>query len=430
MAASTATRKFPQRTLWHAFSRTRQCEYRTGLRHYLPRLEQRHVASLLGCILMGAGGCGSDVSGSSAAIPAYWALRLDQHAITLAVTPPYNTIQLHATPVTPEGTPIQNVEPVQYRILGGDTSVAVGAAGLVTAKLPSYQPASVEASLGYLASAVVASLTIGGVTLADTAVVVVTATAPVVPLASLSIQPPPESIAVYRSGRWLNSGSTGRQNVTQLDVHGDTIHNLNVHFASSKPNVASINTGVGSGPGDISGYVVGGTVVITAQTWYYGVARRDSLQVTVGYPTTVGLSTIARTPFGSLTPELYWFPLTTELAAPATVLFQNGSYTLPIDVVFDDPSDVKADTAFANQVCSFYRFCFPVTAPGNIAPMSADTVGTGASCAAAQFDGTTYVADSTCRSYIVKGEQSRLFVKPGTYTYHTRYGNGGQIIVH
>ena len=96
-------------------------------------------------------------------------------------------------------------------------------------------------------------------------------------------------------------------------------------------------------------------------------------------------------------------------------------------MVFDDPRDVQIDTAAISLYESFYGYTFPLSAPGNIAPFFTDTNGQDAACAASE---TSRAADSTCSWGYVNSRRIRRFSKPGTYIYHTLFGNGGKIIVH
>ena len=78
------------------------------------------IAGILGGTLAG---CGSDTTGPPPrnATQAYWALRLQYHAVALALTPPYDTVQLTATPVNAAGAPLPGLGPVTYQ--SGDSLV-------------------------------------------------------------------------------------------------------------------------------------------------------------------------------------------------------------------------------------------------------------------------------------------------------------------
>ena len=396
--------------------------------------------------IVSSNGCGNDTTGTAPGTlaNAYRSLRLNQHAITMSVSPPYNTVQLQATPTTMNGTPVGNAGAVRYSVAGQDTSLSVSATGLVTAKAPTYLDFSHTNPLGYDApvSGVIASLTVQGVTLADTALIRVTATAPASPLTEFTIQPPAESISVYRSGGWLlpqitdASGQRGGNaqliGVTQIDASGNPIENELVYVTSSDVNVAFGGASLcGTIPlRCVAGLKPNSNVTFYVQTWYYGVARVDSLLVKVGYQSYGALIAFERTPFESLTSQLYWWPATLDLQAPAEIVFVNFSPTIAIDAVFDDPTDIQEDT-IRKHFYEMYGFKRQKTlGAGNVLPYAYDTVGAGTACQQALFDGTTDAADSTCDLSYVAEQRYRMISKPGTYTYHTLFGNGGKIIVH
>ena len=397
------------------------------------------VLLLVGGTLVSSDGCGSDTVGLSpqVATGGYQTLTLNQHAITMSVSAPYNTIQLQATPVSAAGMPILNAGAVQYRVVGGDTSITVSTTGLVTAKAPTYHEffsyPTIDPSTPV--SGVIASLTVRGTTLKDTAYILVTATAPGVPLASVSIQPPAESLGVYQSGAWLiaGDGPSPQLPLTQRNASGVLIDNPVVYVTTSDVNTAYVNGGTAHLT--VHGTKPGGTVTFALQTWYYGVARSDSLTVKVGYPSVAALRAYERTPFASLTPQLYWYPTNIAISAPGYVAFLNLSPDIAIDAMFDDPTHVQEDTADKNgdslyHAMTGYPYFPQLYGRGNVAAFKNDTAGSGAACTAARYDGTTPAADSMCAYTQRVSTRYRFFTVPGTYTYHTVFGNGGKIVVH
>ena len=420
----------------------RRIESVAGTNHSARRVVDRRWMTLVvvGGVA-GVLGCSDSTSpGPTGFAHGLFALRLDQHAITMSVTPPANTIQLHATPVTATGTPIAGLGPVTYSIVqnpgdGLDTSIVVTSSGLVTAKVPSYYYAFGSGNAGLQVSALVASLTVHGVTFADTAYLRVTATAPSTALDSFSIHPPPDSLAIYQSGHWLTASTNTLGNIigiTALDASHAALPDSLIWMTTSDPSVAiGSHAGQCGTSGGLLGafgcvYAIKGnaTVTLYAQTWYYGVARSDSLQVKAGYSTGGQFDAYERTPWASATSELYWWPTVLNLTAPAHLTFINPSTTTALDVVFDDPAAIQADTARVNLFARFFGFTFPYSAPGNVAPFYRDTVGGSAACSAGQ--------DSLCRWKGFQQDQRRfrLITTPGTYTFHTLFGNGGTIIVH
>lgn len=389
---------------------------------------------LLGGWLVGLCGCGSDTTGPilSSAPQNVGALRFNQHAITLAITAPYNTIQLSARPFTVFGVPLSDAGAVRYYVLNRDTSIAVDSVtGLVRAKAVSYQP---YGNRYFQAATILATLTARGVTLTDTAVCIVTATAPDTMLDSFSIHPPPDSVAIYQSGQWLTAGTSAQVSPRSTDHTGDVIPNPLWYGYMSDSTIAAPTAGGSFNMDDqamfILGLRAGKSVMIYAQTWYYGVARSDSFRITVGLGHLGHLESLRRTVLGSIAPQSYWWPERIELSAPARISFTNQSYVLTNDVVFDDPTDVLIDSTSINGLYQFMKFYFPISQPGNVPAFLHDTSGLGAACGAAQFDGTTNSADSTCRWKAFDNARYRLINKPGTYRYHNLFGASGSIVVH
>ena len=406
----------------------------------------RGLWALLIGSLVASSGCGNDTTTSNpvSTADAYRLLQLNQHAITMSVVAPYNTVQLQATPLTAAGVPVTDAGAVQYHVIGSDTSLVVSSTGLLTAKAPTYQNAFADFPLGYdmPVSGVVASLTLQGVTLADTALVLITNVTPASPLATLSIQPPADSMAAYQSGAWLSpstldgygqSQSIARLlNVTQLDAAGEPIINELVHVTSSDVNAAftSSNDFSSYSLRCVTGVKPNSPVTFYTQTLYYGVARSDSLRVRVGYRHTATLVAYQRTPYGSLTPQLYWWPTAIDVSAPVELDFENNFADLAVDVVFDESADVQEDTIRKDFYESYGLKRQKTLGAGNIAAYVYDTVGAGVACGTAMYDGTTNAADSTCNLSYVTQQRWRMISKPGTYTYHTLFGNGGTIVVH
>jgi hypothetical protein len=196
----------------------------------------------------------------------YWALTFNQHAVTMALTAPYDTVTLVATPRTPAGAPLTGLGAVTYTTLSGDSSVMVSPTGLVTARAVTNQ------------TQVIATLTAQTYTLADTVDIQVTATLPASPVATFSVQPPP---GIRAQGFY--SGNGNRQNyysihVTALDAAGDTVCNQNgctfqVYYTSSNPELVNIIDR------QFGGETVNDTghVTLTATALVYGKGMADSV---------------------------------------------------------------------------------------------------------------------------------------------------------
>lgn len=345
--------------------------------------------------------CGSDTTGTAPRSQAdtYWTLRLDQHAVTLALTAPDNTMRLHPTAINPLGDTIPLGGVVQYTT--GDSSITVDRSGLVTAKystLSRGKPTYIIASL---------QDTVERLTMTDTVFIQVTPTAPSSPLATFSAQFDPSDTSTHRPvglGRVLTP--------TLLDATGTAMSSpILVAFTSSDPYIATVTSRNVGELTDDGGYVIGtrtGTVTIHAETWAYGVAERDSITLAFGDRISARVTVLSKTPYGSLTPVLYFSPPSVTIAAGGVVTWQNTDNTDSIDVVFDDPT--SADSAAALNHPDFY----PYTGRGNFTGLYNDT----ASSNNGDFD-----------TYIFHILRARSFPVPGTYHYHsTIYGSTGTII--
>src|ERR1700761_1110947 len=76
------------------------------------------MLSALGSVVLN--GCSGDTTGPTP-VPftpsnqLYWALVLNETAVNLALTAPYDTMQLIATPVTEAGTPLTGASPATFQ---------------------------------------------------------------------------------------------------------------------------------------------------------------------------------------------------------------------------------------------------------------------------------------------------------------------------
>jgi hypothetical protein len=216
--------------------------------------------------------CGGDAAGPAPASnpDVLWSLSFQWPAVNLALTPPYDTVQLTAIPRTATGVVLSDTASVRYTT--ADSAVSVSATGRVTARFVT------------AGARVVAHLTVGGITLTDTAVVQVTETPLPAPLDTLSIQLRPGGLA--RASTNVDAVFGPTIPVFATTTAGDVICEAGscpifpvlVHFASSDSTVASI---------DQTGYVTPkrvGRVTLFVSTFAYGVTKTDSLSFSVGYP--------------------------------------------------------------------------------------------------------------------------------------------------
>ncbi|HWZ57800.1 MAG TPA: hypothetical protein VNW46_02400 [Gemmatimonadaceae bacterium] len=255
----------------------------------------------------------------------------------------------------------------------------MSASGLVTGLIATAQ------------TSVLATVSIGGVTHADTVLLQVTAAAPPPVLTTFHLLPPGDSVARLSLDRF------GVTLVLQaLDATGAPIPNPLVHFTSSDPTIAAIDPIAG-----IIQPVTPGNVTFYATTTMYGVSKSDSLPFTIGEPTAVLVDVRAYTPTASRAPVSYFEPGTIVIGVGGAVVWTNISGQ-NADVAFDDSTDVQAAAVL------FYGFFpIPATGAGNIPP----------------FPSGVGIASRP-------STRARSFPKPGTYSYHSRlYNTTGTIIV-
>lgn len=364
---------------------------------------------LCGLCIGGVIACSGDTTGPASSLTAsqaYWALQLNQHAVTLALAPPMNTIQLHATPLNAAGTPLTGLGAVRYS--ASDSTVQVDSTGLVTAKYTS--------EFGVPYSFVVASLTDAGqrVTLVDTCFIFINETAPASPLATFSIQPAARDSA-RRSLKANNKVYTVRTNAA--DNSDQAFTDFFAYFTSSDPSIATIDEFTGA----VKSYRIG-HVTFYATTWAYGVAKQDSLPFTITLPTTQKINVLSVVPTGSSTPILTFWPQIVTVGIGTIVTWVNPSLSDSIDVVFDDPTNV--DSVPFTSTAGFS------TGRGNITPWLQDTLGTGSVIDSLIWNYYDAIGLGNCVGFLACQERQRLFPRAGTYHYHsTLYPSSGTIVV-
>jgi len=280
-------------------------------------------------VLVGLVGCGGDpVAPRPAPDPSqlYWALTLDHRAVTLSTVAPYDTIQLTAIPRTALGSPLAESASVVFASTNPQ-NVQVSPTGLVRALSPGD------------GTVVTATVTVGGVTHADTAVVNVTATATPPVLGRFSIHPiPPDSAkrgATVFPYPWP---------VVAADTSGNLIPDLATACTSSDTTVVRVLPQCGLIFAQHPGHAV-----ITASATAYGVTKADTLDFTVGewLIAAVDISQGA----GSLRDV--------TIASGGTVFWINQT-TQPIDITFDDSTHVPGGNIAALSPGSLDIRVFPV----------------------------------------------------------------------
>jgi hypothetical protein len=330
----------------------------------------------------------------------FWALRLNQRAVQLALVPGANTVQLSATPVNAAGAILSGLGTVHYTT--SDSTVTVSPTGLVTAHFVT--------SLGGT-TVVVASLQAQNVTLTDVVRIQVTDTVPQHLLATFSIQPAPNDSA-KRSLDFSSRGPGGIPGfswpVRATDAAGTTVCDttacsLLVSYTSSNPTVATIDTA-----GAVTTMDTGRTV-FTATTLAYGVALRDSVVFRVGYRLNVTVWIVLAAVLGVLT-VVFHAPKVLILGVGATITFCSPNNTggatspitslgIPVDVVFDHPEAI--DSASTVSASFGQLITVPPSGSGNIAPFACDTD-----------------PDRNCLGDSNQ-VRSRRFPVAGTYHYHS-----------
>jgi hypothetical protein len=324
----------------------------------------RSMPILLGLLSIGSMGCGSDTTGPVplTASQAYWGLRLNYHAVNMAIATPHNTMQLVATPFNAEGTSMSGLGSVSFSTV--DSAVSVDSTGFVTAKyVTSGSAAHVIALLQYQ-----------NVTLTDTVAIQVTTTAPVAPLATFALQP----AASYRTTCDLNASglplpsleTCGSLVVTATNTAGDTVANAQhsaiiVAYATSDPLTALINQTTRKITAVDTGHVT-----FVASTWAYGVAMSDSLRYVINWPQYQNMSIVMTVPPNGRTPiPTFQLPSVT-IGVGGTVAWLN--YSAPrIDIVFDNPAAIDSGCVYRD--CS----AAPTTGVGNVPASYLDPASTG-----------------------------------------------------
>ena len=331
-------------------------------------------------------GCGSDPAApqpTPGATALFWALTLDHHAITLSTVSPYDTSRVTATPRDPTGVPL--------KVSGTLTYQSTDLAHLQLAENGLLQAISPAAGVQ-----VVATLSMGGVTHADTAVVNITTDSAPPVLTTFSIHPVPPDSAIWDANA-LNAfpGLAGPKVLTlrALDDVGNSVPGLAVDFRSSDSTIATIDPQAGVLTG-----MRPGQVLVVASATAYGVSKSDTLPFTITMPL-VNVVVVAP-PNGAILPSTFIFsPNEVTIVAGGTVLWVNGS-PHEVDVAFDDSTQVAVDSL----ICT--RFQLWTCGAGNIPLFGGDS--------------TSFFADL----------QSRAFPTPGAYTFHSNVlGATAKIIV-
>jgi hypothetical protein len=340
-------------------------------------------------------GCGSDdvVSPVNNSATAFWELRLERSAVTMALASPYDTLQLVATPRTASGVPIDTLPAVTYSTTNVNT-VQVDATGLLTAV--GLTPGTV----------IIASLTADGVTHADTATVAVTPDPGALLVTSFSIQPvPPDSARLALGGTLLQSNRTLTPIV--MDAGGNQVFDLPIRYATLDETTAIIDRWGGAVTGVSLGYVP-----LVATMTAYGRSLADTVRYRIGLPAYTKvyihgpLYGYVRYQEGSFDPD------SVTVGTGAVIEWEdagriNGTQT---DITFDAVQAAALDSVPEAYSCVTYAI---------------DCDGTGSVPAFGQP-----LVDPTGEGYFMNRARARRFTQPGVYRYtNTLWGTHGVVVV-
>ncbi len=283
------------------------------------------------CLLLVATGCGDTTKSVTTVVPPdqlFWALTINYPSVNLSTEAPYDTVQLVAMPRNVYGEILPNAPAASFA-QPQDASVRVTTNGLVTGL--SHQANSEGTK-------VVGTLTYNGVTRTTNTFVTVTELhGPPPTLAQLSIHlPPDDRYEVNTCGACIVQ--VARQlPLIATDINNQPIDRLNVQWTSSDTSILLV---------DQTGLVTGlrpGKASIVASANAYGVAMRDSIQLTATAPRDVVIWLLAldvsRTfavtiPVGG---EVFWV----------------NNVTDTLDVVFDAPDAAEESPSLPSGVGNF-----------------------------------------------------------------------------
>ena len=334
-------------------------------------------------VLLGCSGSGDTTDlVSLSPTQAFWAIRLDKHAVNLALTPPYDTVRLIPHILNAMGTPLPGVTG-QVRYSFADSSVTVDSTGLLKAH---YVTGSTQ---------VIASFTAQGITLSDAVVVQVTDVPPL-RLTAFSLYPIYGGLYGCSQYLILLTVSCMTLAVTATDINDNTVP-LVVHFTSADEHIATIDQS-----GAVAPTSTGKHVELYAETWAYGIAQRDSFRLVIEPLPELVIDLDEYTPVKSLTPYLRFDPepiYGTTVVEGGTVQFFEGTATdIPFDVVFDDSTAVTGCLTDSAAIVDHGYNCNSIKTTGNIPP-------------------TTFAVGSKFENWAA---YVRIFRKPGVYKFHSR----------
>jgi hypothetical protein len=230
-----------------------------------------------------------------------WTLQADVPAVTLAVG---GTQQLSATIRRIDGSVASDAPAVKY-VSANPLKVQVTSSGLVTGLATTSAPVTIAQSV-----------TRDGVTLVDTTIVSVTATAH--PLKTFSVQ--------TVSTRIPQNGTLSIP-LTATDSNDAPVTGLAVKYTSLNPGILNPVSGL------IYAYTIGSTK-FTAFTASYGVTRVDTVDLTVIYPMLTSVICYNKATTGRD------FSTTTAVVGVGGTINFNNITGSPLSITFSDPTAV------------------------------------------------------------------------------------------
>jgi hypothetical protein len=356
-------------------------------------------------LVAGLAGCGTGETAAPVIDPwkALSRLTLNYRAANLSTAAPYDTVRLVATPRDSLGNPIAGLPTPTFRLRAESDSITVWvtADGLVTARAEG-------AFVG-----VIAQLTNGSKGWTDTLMVNVKAVPtppeldtfsihPLLPADTLLPMPPSPLIRFVLDAAGLVIPT--RLQVRALDVHGATISGLQIAFASLDTAVATIDRG----SGEVT-LVHPGQVRLVAQTYAYGIAKVDTVRMTVTWPTGMDVEIHPGTGGVPAFQTLAQAGVSEMHIAPGGIVMWSNYSGDAVDLTFDDPANVAAPTT---ALCMFL----------------VDNIGPGAYCGSGNV-AVPANANPADDSSVLFTLRLRQFSVPGVYSYHTVNGASSRIVV-
>lgn len=372
----------------------------------------------------------------------YYSLELEHKAIIVSTFTPYDTVQLRVAARNMVGNVIAHEETVQFRRLNElDTSVRVDPDGMVYAQ--STTPGT----------KVIASLTIDGITLADTATIMVRNESPVEKIAKLEFFPLlPDS--AWRWGGWR--AAIGYERWVRFFGDNDAPIPSTQAIVTYKWDNDAIVSYISDKPYESAWGLIGETY-IHASVYAYGTALSDSVLFRRVEPTAKFVLVDRIVPAHG-DPSIVFYPGTLQIRPGTTVIFFNSTgfwtqlftfcrptvdfcgnrilYTQEfpqgyelywvdsVDIQFDQPGNVLAGDSYGRMEYAVGTNAFPSDqGVGDIEAFSVIHCET--------RSGFSRACNGLARTLYDPGYRSRKFTVPGTYRYtSSRFpGVTGTIIV-